>query len=201
MRRAFAAFEGSRRIPVYIKECEVIVTRMTGNPWFPSLTSVLTGLSTRLLDLRKAEEAAYKGPKGAAQDRNAKLEVVRSDMRLLKAGVQGVADANMAEACAIIESSGMSVAKSTARTKPPFTARYAKVPGRVALDARAVARKATYYWEMSTDGETWAGLPDTLAASTSVDGLAAGTLYFFRFRTLTRAGVSGYSAVISIRAH
>jgi hypothetical protein len=142
------------------------------------------------------------GPKGSVQNRNVALGRLRSDMRQLKASVQGAGDTNSERAAAIIESAGFKVSKRAPRNKPPIAARYGKVPGVVNVIAKAAARKATYYWSMSSDGQkSWADLPATMVCKTTVTGLTATTIYYFRVRTLTTAGLSDWSMVASIIAH
>jgi hypothetical protein len=68
----------------------------------------------------------------------------------------------------------------------------------VALAAKTVAPVATYYWEHSPDQETWISVPETIKASTTVDGLSWAKVSYFRFRALTRAGKGDYSQVVSL---
>jgi hypothetical protein len=86
-------------------------------------------------------------------------------------------------------------------TKPDFVARYGPGPGQLVLDVRAVARHAAYQWQMSSDGASWVDLPATLECTTTVSGLVPASVYFFRFRTLTKAGMSDWSNVLRVIAH
>jgi len=122
-------------------------------------------------------------------------------MRQLKAFTQGVADSDLLNAQALIESSGMNVARRTLRNKPELAAKLGKVTGAAGLYAKAVKGRASYQWEMSVDQKTWTDLPATVKASTSVSGLTPSTTYYFRFRTLTVAGLSDWSSVVSFIAH
>lgn len=69
------------------------------------------------------------------------------------------------------------------------------------LDARALRRPVQYRWQMSTDQQAWTDLPESFNASTTVEGLTAATIYYFRLRTLTKKGASDWSAPVSIIAH
>src|SRR5580700_6089601 len=129
--RYFAALYGSRVVTTYVKECRTVVTKMTGNAYFPTTTPLLSLVSTHLDALEAAELAAHKGPKGSTAVRNDALLVVRGDMRQLMACVQIAADADITHAQTIIESAGMYVAKSRARAKPALAARYGSVSGLV----------------------------------------------------------------------
>jgi hypothetical protein len=199
--RYFAALYGSRVVTTYVKECRTVVSKMTGNAYFPTTTPLLTLVSTHLDALEAAELAAHNGPKGSAAVRNDALLVVRGDMRQLKAGVQSAADADVTHAQTIIESAGMYVAKRAVTAKQVLAARYGSVPGEVNLDAKAFKGQGSYQWQMSLDGKTWSGLPGTVKASTVVSGLTAATIYYFQVRTLTAAGLSAWSTIVSIIAH
>jgi hypothetical protein len=49
----------------------------------------------------------------------------------------------------------------------------------------------------SLDGKTWTSWPETLKASATMAGLTPAQTYSFRFRTLTHAGASDFSQVVS----
>jgi hypothetical protein len=199
--RVFAALNEPTGVPAFVIACNDIVNKMIPNATFANPPVAWSVVQKHIKDLSDAEETARHGSPADVQDRNFKLGLVRTDMHLLKAFVQFVADnAAPGNAAAIIESAGLSVAKKPQRTKPGFAVKYGKVPGRARLEARSVGPRAVYYWMMSTDQHTWSSLPDTLTASTNVDGLTAGTTYYFRFRTLTKAGMSDWSVVVSIIA-
>lgn len=199
--RYFAALNAARSCPQYVKQCRAIVARMTGNANFASPTPALSQVSTHVDALDAAEQATHKGPPAATADRDAKLLTVRSDMRQLKAYVQSVADANVADSQVIIESAGMSVTKQAFKTKPDLAVKHGKVPTTVNLHAKASERRASYQWQMSTDQQTWTDLPATVTAATSATGLTPATIYYFRYRTLTVPGLSDWSTIVSVIAH
>jgi hypothetical protein len=195
----FAALQPTRKVPAYVTQCRAIITRMTAAPNLqtPLLTKALADVNA----LDASEQNAHKGSPAATKDRNAKLLVVRSDMRQLKAFVQSAADADLANAQSIIEASGMSVGKRTLPVKPALAAKQGKVTTTANLYARAVKGRASYEWQMSADQKTWTDLPRTVTAQTSVTGLTPATVYYFRFRTLTVAGLSDWGMVASLIAH
>ncbi len=200
--RYLAALYAARQVPQYLKQCQSIVAKIGENPIFASAPLSQAQLTTNLEALAAAEVDAHQGLPGAAAVRNAKLMIVRSDMRQLKGYVQGVADANLADAMVIIESAGMSVAKKGVRTKSALTARHGKVPTTSLLYAKADKKKrVSYQWQRSVDQVTWIDLAATVHASTLVTGLTPATIYYFRFRTLTSAGLSEWSAAVSFIAH
>jgi hypothetical protein len=182
-------------------QCRGIVTKMTGNPSFQSPTIDLSQVSKDIDALDAAEILTQKGPKGAAADRNARLLVVRAEMRQLKAYVQSCADADPAGAQLIIEGAGMFVMKQVAKAKAEIAARYGEVSGAVVLTARAHKGRASYKWQMSTDQISWSDLPESLVSTCTVSGLTPVTLYFFRFRVMTTAGLSAWSTAVSLIVH
>jgi hypothetical protein len=70
----------------------------------------------------------------------------------------------------------------------------------VKLVAPAAAHRASYEWETSADGgKTWQDvLPTLQAAQTRVSGLQPGTSDAFRYRSITKAGVSDRSQPFSL---
>ena len=72
------------------------------------------------------------------------------------------------------------------------------VPGSVKLTAKAVADRASYEWQYSTDQKTWTNAPASLQAKTVITGLTSGTSYYFRFRGVTKAGEGAYSQIVQI---
>jgi len=196
--RFYAALKSTRKISGYGTQCESVVAKMSASAKLQ--TPFLAQTTNDLKELAAAELLAHKGGPADTADRNAKLRVVQSDMRQLKAVVQAAADADPVNAAAIIESSGMTVARRAIRTKPQLAAKQGKVTTTANLVAKAVKGRASYQWQTSTDQKTWGGLPDTVKASTSVFALTPGTIYYFRFRTLTAAGLSDWSIVASLIA-
>jgi hypothetical protein len=190
--RAIAVLKMSPRVKNLITFAQSVATSMTGNASFPSPIPTLASFEADIAALVTAETAALARAKGAAQDRNAKLAVVKGDLEKLKASVQGVADAaNPSDAAAIILSAGMSVRKVTLHAKADLAVKQGSSSGIVTLTAKSAAPKAAYNWQSSLDQKTWTPLPQTLKAKTVVSGLTAGTIYFFRSQALTPKGGEG----------
>jgi hypothetical protein len=200
--RYFAALNLAAPIPLYVKGTRVIVAKMTNNPDLPNPSPTLVQATADIDALDLADQATLKGPKGSAADRDAKLLVVRADMRMLKAFVQGAADAHLPRSKVIIEGAGMIAVALGGRFKPDLAAKYGAIPTVVDLYARAAKVPVAYEWQMSVDQQkTWVDLPATVRAQTTVTGLTPATIYAFRFRTLTAAGLSDWSMVVTIIAH
>jgi hypothetical protein len=170
------------------------------NPAFPSPNPPLNVLAEDIAAFEDAETKAASKAKGSASLRDAKKKKVREGLVHLRDYVQSVVETNAspATATALIESAFMSVRKVPKRTFPDVSARNTDVSGKVLLVAKAVAPVAMYCWEHSMDQSTWTPLPETMQARTEASGLKSLQVYYFRFRTFTRAGWQGYSQVVSL---
>ena len=56
---------------------------------------------------------------------------------------------------------------------------------------------ASCEWEYGLDGVTWTKLAPSVRADKVVDGRSPGTVYFFRYRALTKAGLGDDSQVVT----
>jgi hypothetical protein len=72
-----------------------------------------------------------------------------------------------------------------------------RISGAVILVARAIARKASYEWQYSTDGKSWVSAETTFECKTELFGLTRGPRHYFRFRALTRGGPGSWSQLVS----
>jgi hypothetical protein len=197
--RALAVLLLPSRVADLIILANRIVASMTGNAYFPSPPRQLSDVVDDILALSLAATAAGTRTRGAVQARNVKRSVVISDLQALQAYVQQIADLDTGgEAEVIIQSAGMSVHKRTPRTKAPLEARQGGVSGMVLIIAKALAFRASYQWQWSSDKTSWSSLPPTLAARTSVSGLTAGTVYYFRFKGLLKTGETDWSQIVSL---
>ena len=177
---------------------QAIIAAMTGNSNFPTPTPALATLEADLSAFNAAEGAVLARTKGAAEERNAKLAILRADLLHLMDYIQGRADADPSNADSIIHSAGMNVRNVTLHAKTELSATHGSVTGSAKLVAKAVARRASYEWQYSIDQKTWSEAPSTLQAKTVIDGLNAGTAYFFRFRSVTKVGEGGWSQIVSL---
>jgi hypothetical protein len=194
-KRMYAALDEVKEPSAFASQCEAIVGKLTNNADVQNPAPALTVVTGHIAGLRQCITAAIDGPKGAVQNRNVALGLLRSDMRQLKAAVQAAADSLPSRSAAVIENAGFRVSKRAPKVKAPIAVRYGKVPGLAILDAKAPARRATYFWSMSKDQSVWVDLPQSLKSRTTVSGLTAATMYYFRVRTLTAAGMSEWSMV------
>ena len=65
------------------------------------------------------------------------------------------------------------------------------------LVARAAAKSAMYFFQVSTDERNWTACPNVMKAKTMVTGLTVGTTYYFRFQAHTRKGLGDWSMTVS----
>jgi len=203
--RFVAAMRPLPSIPLYMKQCRSITGHMDGNLDLPNPPVPVSDVVDHIDDLDDAEQALHDGT-GTVGDRDARLGVVQSDMRLYLAYAEAQANANPEKGAAIIEGGGFHVVKRTNPVKPDFAAKHGKAPGVVILVARGKKRPVSYYWQMcesptSPNPATWIDLPETHLASTTVEKLTPGTTYAFRYRTMTKEGTSEWSSPVLIMAH
>jgi len=191
---SIAVLKLSTKVKEVITFAQSVATSMASNPSFPSPPSPIATFQADVAALATAESVALLRGKGAAQERNAKLAVLKNDLDALRLYVQSVADAaNPSDSEAIIVSAGMAVRKVTSHDKPVVAVKQGAVSGSVLLSAKAVAKRAAYSLDYGTDQKTWTPIPQTLQSRTSVSGLTAGTVYYFRVQGLTRSGAEDWS--------
>ncbi len=192
--RTLSVLTLSPKVPALITQCQSVAEGVAANPAFASLAPQVAAINAAIAALVAAEATANTKVKGAAQARDQKRADLVTLMHQLKADVQKVADADPANAEAIILSARLGVRKPTSRTKATFVARRGAVSGTANLVAKAAASRASYEWQYSTDQKTWTNLPTTLSAKTTVLALTPATTYSFRYRAVTKAGEGDWSA-------
>jgi hypothetical protein len=189
---------GTKRVIVVLKfpvnvaqliiYCRGILTDLTGNinvplP-YPANTPTQATVKADIDALEAAEALALNKAVGNAAGRDIKLEVVKRDMRGLRAMVQIIADNNTpVNAVAIVESTGMSVKKPGTRKPTVFNVKNTLVSGMVKLGAPAnKGSRGAHQWYYTTDLVNFTNpvfLPATSPAKTQVGGLVAGTKHAF----------------------
>jgi hypothetical protein len=126
------------------------------------------------------------------------LALVLADLKSQKSYVQSVADANPAEAEAIIQKAGMSIHGTGGRTAVEFSAKYGDVSGMAILLVKSAGGRVAYEWQMTVDQKTWLYLPTTVIAKNIIQGLTPATTYGFRYRVVSRAGLGEWSQTVSL---
>ena len=176
-----------------------LLAALTGNAHVPNPSPPLTTLTGLLATYETAETATRTRAAGTVGTRNVARTALKSCIKALVACVQQAADADPENAEAIITSTSLSVRKTPARTKAPFSVKQGTVSGSVILTVKSAGTHASYDWEMSIDGaKTWTELPSTTRTKTTVNALPVGTNVMFRYRFLTPAGQGDWSQPLGI---
>jgi hypothetical protein len=92
----------------------------------------------------------------------------------------------------------MNVKDARGPSKPLFEAQQLPVSGEVHFYARAAKGRASYDWQYAKGEGPWLFGPRTVRADAKLSGLERAAVYFFRYRKVTREGVSDWSQVISL---
>ena len=180
-----------------------VLAALQGNASFSSPPLSLTVFAADIAALEEAETKAATRVKGAAALRDARLAKVKDDLAQYRVYVQSVvlASASSIDAAALVESANMSLRRPTIRNTPEISAKNADVSGKVVLAAKSLGPFVVYSWEYSLDQANWTPMPTTRKARTELTGLTMATMYYFRFRADTRAGLQDYSQVVSLLVH
>lgn len=199
--RSLATLKLPRRVGLLIPNAEAIVASMTDNPHFPAPVPPLWVVSKAVTDLQNAETATLTRATGTVATRNEKRTMLVSLLNQLRGYVQVTADADQENASAIIESAGLFLRKEPERPLRVFSAKPGSASGEVKLVAPFAGRGTSYEWEYSIDGgATWLAMPPTIQSSTTLLGLTPGSSVMFKYRCVTRRGVSGWSHAITLAA-
>jgi hypothetical protein len=193
-----AVLKMPKRIGDKLTKAQTIVAKMTGNAYFPAPTPSLATVQAHLQTLVSDESGALSKGIGMVAARDVSLEVVVRDLQGLTLYVQGIADANPDKAAEIIESSGLSVKKSSPRKRSDLTVKNGPNSGTVILVARGAGARSAHNWQISKDQITWIDLPTTIAAKTEVVGLTYGSTEYFRHRAVIATGTEAWTNPVSI---
>jgi hypothetical protein len=188
----------SRRIADRMAYAKLVAESLKDNPYFPDPIPALGRLVTHIAAADAAQVAALTREAGTAATLAAAVRAVEGDLESLHVHVQNVARLDATNGPAIVASAGMSLKDARGPSRADFAVKQRRISGSVLLVARAIARKASYEWQYSTDEETWTSAETTFRAKTTLVGLAAGVRYFFRFRARTPKGLMDWSRVISL---
>jgi hypothetical protein len=178
---------------------KAIQAAMAANPGiFKSPVPPLAQLASDLAALDTAQQTALTRVKGSVEIRDAKREVVTSDLHALRAYVQTVVDGDPANGASIATAAGMAVRAPLVRAKQALTLKPTTISGSVAVTARVTAARSSHEWEYSTDGgKTYVALAPTLQAKTTITGLVPGSTVLVRHRAVTKTGPDDWSQPVS----
>lgn len=169
-------------IAVFIVYAKTIYAAMFENPHFTASAAKVTKLNTDIAVLDAAETGCKTTPPTkTVEERNVALEKVKADLRSLRNDVQEAADADPANAEAIIANAGMSLKDQAHHGKQQNTAKDGVEQGSVDLTAEGAG---AHEWRISTDELNWTLLPASLTAKTTVTDLTPGSVYYFQNRRM-----------------
>ena len=154
-------------------------------------------VSAAITDLQTAETATLTRIKGAAATRNAKRALLINLLQQLRMYVQTAVDGNEDNAPAMIQSSGMAVKKIGIRKPRLFAALAGAISGTVTLVAPSAGHRVSYAWQYSADGKTWLDVAMTLQAKATLSGQTPGAVLQFRYRSVSKAGETDWSAPVT----
>ncbi len=184
--------------------CKEIVQGATGNIWVTTLTPTIVQVTADIAAYDLAAVVAKNKAPGAVPARRLKERAMRADMEGWGHIVQAIADANPAEARAIIESMAMNVKLVTIPTKLPLTIELGVPAGTVYAHCKAGPKGQRLFYEVqySLDGaKSW--LPGGISTDTIIEiaGLPLLTLVTFRYR-ITHKNVPGdWSQYVTVLVH
>jgi len=191
--RALVVMDEPDTIAEKVQFPDEIIAAVNASTWLTGIVPTVAVVTGHSATLKSKHALVALRTIGTAADRDVALNVTRLDLFCWKAFVQMTADANPVNAITIIESAGFKVRHSMVREKPILSAKKGSAPGSVMLIALAVARKASYDWEYSTDGQEWIRFDkSTPVAKTTMTGLKSGTIYYFRYRGNTAKVEGGW---------
>jgi hypothetical protein len=167
-----------------------IQAKLTGNTNFPLPYPVnvvsLAQLGTDIIAVDTAQTNVRNGVKGAVQDRNAKMKIVKTDLESIKSMVQIKADSNPANAESMITGTGYDYKKVFIRQKQQLGVKRTAVSGSYMLIADGGGE---HEWQISTDKINITNLPATSTAHTLVTDLTVKQTYYQRNRKVGKKGV------------
>ena len=197
--RPTVALSLPKKVPALIVYAQGIVEHLTGNPYFPTPAPTIAAIIAAIHDLQAAETAALARAKGSIAVRNDKRKALIGLLQQVRSYIQAIADADAANAVAVIQSAGVAVRKTPTRHARVFAAKPGRVSGVATVIATSAARRASYEWQYSTDGgKTWVPAPATLQAKTTVAGLVPGSTVEFKYRAVTKTGEGDWSQPVAL---
>ncbi|MBI4947059.1 MAG: fibronectin type III domain-containing protein [Bacteroidetes bacterium] len=186
-------------IPGKIEKARFIVTSMTGNINFTTPVPALAIITTNANNLESAYIAAQGGGVDDTANMHAKEQILDLSLKSLAAYVEGIANANPANAEAIILGAGMEVKTQAIHTARDFHVETTENPGEVKLITKFVGR-ATFIWQMATDPNnesSWQTIGQATQAKLVKTGLTSGTRYYFRVAVIDKDGQHPWSHVLN----
>jgi hypothetical protein len=190
--KQLAAATGLRRkmkVNDLIGAVRAIVATGRKNPALPKPFPALDRLEKALDVLEAAQVAAMSRAVGTVPARNMAAGQVFAALAQYKSAVQKVANADPANAATIIVNSGLRLRRESTRRKALFSVKRGPVSRSLVAEIKAIAKRASYGWEVSLDGgKTWIRVRTTLPTKTVISDLPLGKYVQIRCRPFTKSG-------------
>lgn len=176
-----------------------IVAAGRKNKALPRPFPTLTRLAKAVEALEAAQVAAQLRAAGTVPARNTQVARVFAALAAYKSAVQTVAHADPANAASIIVNSGLRTRRASTRRKAIFSLKRGPVSRSLRAEVKAIAKRASYEWEISVDGgETWIHVRTTTQTGTVIDDLPLGKSVKVRCRPVTKSGPADWIGPITV---
>jgi hypothetical protein len=193
----------SMNVPELLTYATHVVTKMTGNLFFPSPTPTLAKVSTATNNLSIAYNAAL----GAGPTQTAVVNQNRELLELLMTSlgyyVESIANdpANATTGPeAIILSAGFEIKQTTPRQKQVFSIEHGELSGSIVLLATGLDF-GSHDWQYSlqdTQPVVWISVASTTKATTTISNLEVGKRYYVRHRAILKDGPTDWEDALNI---
>jgi hypothetical protein len=189
-------------MPLLITRARLIFTKMSGNPWFPQSDPPLSELGAAIDDLHKAQVTTLTRVVGSVPARNKKRRDLVSLLERLALYVETIANANLENAFAIVESAGMFVKNTRGRSPVVFHLEPTGRRGEVRAVAPSAGDRVGYEFQYSLEGgETWLPFPQAFTnhSTAPLPRLTPGTIVHVRYRVTIKGVTGNWSAAVWIK--
>lgn len=167
-----------------VETCRFINKLMTGNTFFPTPIIALTLFLEHIEDVVAAQLNVEAGVPGAIAVRDAALETLILDVNRLADYVQGIANANLTQADAIVTSAGMHIRKTSGGKQEQVYNVSSDETGELTLTIPVLKYPFAVVWEYSTNGTTWTLLKVSNHTICKIKDLTPGEVYYIRYYTV-----------------
>jgi len=190
-----------RSIPKRLQLAQTILTKLTGNTYFPVNTwpTVFVSLSQLNTDVTNfaTTQTAVSSKTGTVTARDIPMNASHADLESIKKMVQLKADSNPASAEEIILSAGYGIKIVFIHQKQQNGAHNTDVSGTILAIANLTG---PHMWQITQDEKTITTLDSTKQAHTLIPGLTPGQVYFVRNKKIpTKNETFDWSPWIMIR--
>ena len=188
-------------VSAVIAKVESVLVKMKNNPNFINPNPPLATIDKENGELISALAKAKDGSKADKALVWVKLRKIRLSMNTLKSYVESTANNNAVTASEVIVSSGMDEKTFTPRKKRIFEVKNTNTSGTVKIWCPRTKKDFVFGFEYSLTPDiesSFVPVGFSPSASRTISKLISCKRYYFRWATITSAGTSDWSDVISI---